>query len=137
MNGNGSVLCSKTAEDVVCNVSNDYLEGKLPQLSIPNEPIGGPSSFTAQPMGVADIDVSSLLLNMSASLVGDFGCRAPETSEPFSWFQSVGQPDGLAEQPMYGQDNALLFEDSKPWESPPPPPSIGHALSCIWDKLLN
>lgn len=90
------------------------------------------------------MDVSSILLNMSSSVLGDFSSsRAAESLDLLTSFQSFGQPDSFASPTLlhqmqaYDQENSLLLEYSKPWESAALLSSTGYPLSCIWEKLLN
>ncbi|CAK9326040.1 unnamed protein product [Citrullus colocynthis] len=113
----------------------DYLEGKLPELSIPNEPfIIAPPPMEMSDIAKSAMDVSSILFNISSSLLGEFGSTPPpHISDPFTssfHYHDHGHahPDTFSSPATLLQQNALPLEYSHPCNSP---------LSSIWDKFLN
>ncbi|XP_038889259.1 protein FEZ-like [Benincasa hispida] len=115
----------------------DYLEAKLPELSIPNEPFAiAPPPMEMSDIAKSAIDVSSILFNMSSSLLGDFAPSSPApTSDPFtSSFHSHNHGhthhSDIFSLPttLLHQQNTLSLEYSHRSDSP---------LSSIWDELLN
>lgn len=113
-----------------------YFEAKLPDLSVPSEPfITAPPPMEMSDIAKSAIDVSSILFNISSSLLED------NSNDPFtSLFHSHSHghshshpyPDTFSSiSTLLHQQNASLLEYS---HYPDLPLSN---LNSIWDKLMN
>lgn len=106
-----------------------YFEAKLPDLSVPSEPfIMAPPPMEMSDIAKSAIDVSSILFNISSSLLED------NSNDPFTpLFHPPGHvhphPHTFSSiSTLLHQENASLVEYSHCPNSP---------LSSMWNKLMN